>query len=123
MALDLAQTASENGGLTVKDILFSATTTLSGGLLSSVKTPSTVRNQLIDGVTDNKAVKNAVGDSVADNNTTKKALNGFDDRGYKPKPGERTLDGYVKNNVSTDAELSLSTNSSGFNNHDGITGG
>lgn len=74
MALDLAQTASENGGLTGKDILFSATTTLSGGLLSSVKTPSTVRNQLVDGVTDNKAVKNAVGDSVADNKAVKNAI-------------------------------------------------
>lgn len=71
MALDLAQTASENGGLTGKDILFSATTTLSGGLLSSVKTPSTVRNQLIDGVTDNKAVKNAVTDST--DNAVKKS--------------------------------------------------
>ncbi|MEZ3421759.1 MAG: hypothetical protein K1V95_07600 [Eubacterium sp.] len=57
MALDLAQTASENGGLTGKDILFSATTTLSGGLLSSVKTPSTVRNQLIDGATDTNNTK------------------------------------------------------------------
>ena len=73
MALDLAQTASENGGLTGKDILFSATTTLSGGLLSSVKTPSTVRNQLIDGATDNKAVKNAVTDSVTDNKAVKNA--------------------------------------------------
>lgn len=78
---------------------------------------------LFDGATDNWAIKDAVGDSLTDNNTSKKALNSFDDRGYKPKPGERTLDGYVKNNVSTDAELSLSTNSSGFNNHDGITGG
>ena len=74
MALDLAQTASENGGLTGKDILFSATTTLSGGLLSSVKTPSTVRNQLIDGVTDNKAVKNAVVDSATDNKAVKNAI-------------------------------------------------
>ncbi len=74
MALDLAQTASENGGLTGKDILFSATTTLSGGLLSSVKTPSTVRNQLVDGVADNKAVKNAVTDSVTDNKAVKNAV-------------------------------------------------
>ena len=73
MALDLAQTASENGGLTGKDILFSAATTLGGGLLSSVKTPSTVRNQLIDGATDNKAVKNAVTDSVTDNKAVKNA--------------------------------------------------
>ena len=78
MALDLAQTASENGGLTGKDILFSATTTLSGGLLSSVKTPSTVRNQLIDGATDNKAVKNAVKDSATDSSNIKRNAK-FDD--------------------------------------------
>ena len=123
MALDLTQTATENGGLTGKDVLFSAVTSFGGDLVGAAKTNSTARNQLIDGATDNRAIKDAVGDSLTDNNTSKKALNSFDDRGYKPKPGERTLDGYVKNNVSTDAELSLSTNSSGFNNHDGITGG
>ncbi len=123
MALDLTQTATENGGLTGKDVLFSAVTSFGGDLFGAAKTNSTARNQLIDGATDNRAIKDAVGDSLTDNNTSKKALNSFDDRGYKPKPGERTLDGYVKNNVSTDAELSLSTNSSGFNNHDGITGG
>jgi hypothetical protein len=123
MALDLTQTATENGGLTGKDVLFSAVTSFGGDLVGAAKTNSTARNQLIDGATDNRAIKDAVGDSLTDNNTSKKALNSFDDRGYKPKPGERTLDGYVKNSVSTDAELSLSTNSSGFNNHDGITGG
>ena len=116
MALDLTQTATENGGLTGKDVLFSAVTSFGGDLVGAAKTNSTARNQLIDGATDNRAIKDAVGDSLTDNNTSKKALNSFDDRGYKPKPGERTLDGYVKNSVSTDAELSLSTNSSGFNN-------
>lgn len=37
-------------------------------------------------------------------------------KGYRPQPGERTLDGFVKNNVSTEAEVKLYTNSSGFNN-------
>lgn len=59
ITLDLAQTASENGGLTGQDILLCAATSFGGELLSSVKTPSTLRNQLIDGATDNRAVKNA----------------------------------------------------------------
>lgn len=121
-AVDLAQSAS-NGRLTPQGVVTSVVTNMVGAFINAPDTPSTTRNQLLNSATDNKAVKNEIADSVTDNNTTKKALNGFDDRGYKPKPGERTLDGYVKNNVSTDAELSLSTNSSGFNNHDGITGG
>lgn len=48
---------------------------------------------------------------------------GYSDRGYNPKPGERTLNGYVKNNVSPDAELKLFTDSSGFNNNNGNVGG
>ena len=90
MALDLTQTATENGGLTGKDVLFSAVTSFGGDLVGAAKTNSTARNQLIDGATDNRAIKDAVGDSLTDNNTSKKALNSFDDRGYKPKPGERT---------------------------------
>ena len=64
-----------------------------GDLVGAAKTNSTARNQLIDGATDNRAIKDAVGDSLTDNNTSKKELNSFDDRRYKPKPGERTLDG------------------------------
>ena len=34
-------------------------------------------------------------------------------KGYKPQPGERTIEGYVKNNA--EIEISLGTDSSGFN--------
>ena len=73
MALDLTQTATENGGLTGKDVLFSAVTSFGGDLVGAAKTNSTARNQLIDGATDNRAIKDAVGDSVSDasKNTTK----------------------------------------------------
>ena len=40
---------------------------------------------------------------------------GFSPHGYNPKPGERTLDGYVRNNVPADVETKLYTGSSGFN--------
>lgn len=69
MAVDLTQTATENGGLTGKDVLFSAVTSFGGDLLGSAKTNSTTRNQLIDGATDNKAVKNAVKDSTSKEKT------------------------------------------------------
>ena len=36
-------------------------------------------------------------------------------KGYNPKPGERTIEGYVKKN--TNLEISLDTNSLGFNNN------
>ncbi len=42
-------------------------------------------------------------------------------RGYNPQPGERTLDGYVRNNA--DPEISLTTQSPGFNNNNGDVGG
>ena len=73
MALDHTQTATENGGLTGKDVLFSAVTSFGGDLVGAAKTNSTARNQLIDGATDNRAIKDAVGDSVSDasKNTTK----------------------------------------------------
>ncbi len=44
-------------------------------------------------------------------------------RGYKPQPGERTFEGYVKNNVSTDAEVNLYASSAGFNSNNGNIGG
>ncbi len=40
---------------------------------------------------------------------------GFSDKGYNPKPGERTFDRYVNENVPRDVETKLYTNSSGFN--------
>ncbi|WP_426333402.1 RHS repeat domain-containing protein [Paenibacillus silvae] len=43
--------------------------------------------------------------------------NGLETRGYKPQPGERTFDGYVKNNVPVDKETTLHTHSKGFNNN------
>ena len=46
---------------------------------------------------------------------------GFDSKGYFSQPGERTLDGYVKNNANP--EISLKTSSPGFNNNNGNVGG
>ena len=46
---------------------------------------------------------------------------GFSPNGYNPQPGERTLDGYVKNHASP--EISLHTDSAGFNNNNGNVGG
>ena len=66
MALDLTQTATENGGLTGKDVLFSAVTSFGGDLVGAAKTNSTARNQLIDGATDNRAIKDAVKDSTSE---------------------------------------------------------
>ena len=66
MALDLTQTATENGGLTGKDVLFSAVTSFGGDLVGATKTNSTARNQFIDGATDNRAIKDAVGDSTSE---------------------------------------------------------
>lgn len=74
MALDLTQTATENGGLTGKDVLFSAVTSFGGDLVGAAKTNSTARNQLIDGATDNRAIKDAVGDSLTDNKAVKNAV-------------------------------------------------
>ena len=56
MALDLTQTATENGGLTGKDVLFSAVTSFGGDLVGAAKTNSTARNQLIDGAFDNFSI-------------------------------------------------------------------
>jgi RHS repeat-associated protein len=44
-------------------------------------------------------------------------------KGYKPKEGERTLEGFINNNVSIDKEIPLHTNSPGFNNNPRGTGG
>ncbi|MBD7912105.1 RHS repeat-associated core domain-containing protein [Clostridium cibarium] len=44
-------------------------------------------------------------------------------KGYKPQPGERTLEGFIKNNVSADAEVGLYTKSPGFNNNSKGIGG
>lgn len=74
MVVDLTQTASENGNLTGKDILFSAVSSFGGDLLGSAKTNSTARNQLVDGVTDNKAVKNTVKDSASNVSTQKNVI-------------------------------------------------
>ena len=51
----------------------------------------------------------------------KSTVGQWDSRGYHPKPGERTLKGYVNQHAAP--EIKLITNSSGFNNHDGVTGG
>ena len=46
---------------------------------------------------------------------------GFSKKGYNPKPGERTFEGYVRNNA--DPEVSLYTRAKGFNNGRGKSGG
>ena len=47
---------------------------------------------------------------------------GFSKKGYFPKPGERTFEGFVKEWVPIDAELSLYTKSKEFNNVSNIGG-
>jgi hypothetical protein len=42
---------------------------------------------------------------------------GLEGRGYKPQPGERTFEGYVKDNVPLDKEVTLNTKSKGFNDN------
>ncbi len=87
MVVDLAQTASENGKLTGKDVLLSAVTSFGGSAIGAPKTNSTARNQLLDGATDNRAVKEAVADSTNVRPTWRQseldAANDFVD--YKPQ--------------------------------------
>mgnify|MGYP007057032725 CR=1 FL=1 len=45
---------------------------------------------------------------------------GFSGRGYNPKTGERTFNGYVGQNANP--EISLYTDSAGFNNNGNIGG-
>lgn len=78
MAVDLTQTATENGGLTGKDILFSAVSSFGGDLLSSVKTNSSTKDLFALGLSDNKAVKDAVEDSLTDNKAVKNAVSDID---------------------------------------------
>lgn len=47
---------------------------------------------------------------------------GFSINGYNPQYEERTFEGYISKAVSQDAELSLYTNSDGFNNVGDIGG-
>lgn len=99
MALELTETATENGGLTGQDILLCAATSFGGELLSSVKTPSTVRNQLVDGVADNKAVKNAVTDSVTDNKAVKNAVTDSDYGAHDVIQYEKLKSSYAANEI------------------------
>ena len=46
---------------------------------------------------------------------------GYSRNGYNPKPGERTLKGYVEQTANP--EISLYTESAGYNNNNGNTGG
>ena len=66
-----------------------------------------------------KATK-TVGSGIVGNSTSQRSLHA---RGYRPRLGERTFDGYVKNTVSIDTELKLYTNSPGFNSNNGVIGG
>ncbi|MBO4863518.1 MAG: hypothetical protein J5517_04090, partial [Eubacterium sp.] len=61
------------------------------------------------------------GGSGSENISTPNSGQGFSPNGYNPQPGERTLDGYVKNHASP--EISLHTDSAGFNNNNGNVGG
>ncbi len=66
MAVDLTQKATENDGLTGKDVLSSVVSSFGGDLLSSVKINSSTKDLFALGLSDNKAVKDAVEDSVTD---------------------------------------------------------
>ncbi|MBO5352645.1 MAG: hypothetical protein J6A77_05040, partial [Lachnospiraceae bacterium] len=46
---------------------------------------------------------------------------GFSSKGYNAQQGERTMEGYVRNNANP--EISLSTQSAGYNNNNGNVGG
>jgi len=61
------------------------------------------------------------GGSGSGNISTPNSGQGFSPNGYNPQQGERTLDGYVKNHASP--EISLHTDSAGFNNNNGNVGG
>ena len=56
-AVDLAQTATQNGGLTPQAVLTSVVINVGGAFIGAPDTPSTTRNQIVDGVTDNRTVK------------------------------------------------------------------
>ena len=60
-------------------------------------------------------------DLIKSGSTTPNTGQGFSSKGYNPQPGERTLDGYVRNNANP--EISLTTQSPGFNNNNGNVGG
>ncbi len=64
---------------------------------------------------------NALGGVGKSGSTTPNTGQGFSSKGYNPQPGERTLDGYVRNNANP--EISLTTQSPGFNNNNGNVGG
>ena len=49
------------------------------------------------------------------------SASGYSTKGYNPKAGERTLNGYVEKYANP--EISLHTNSAGFNNNNGNVGG
>lgn len=94
MAVDLTQTATENGGLTGKDVLSSAVSSFGGDLLSSVKTNSSTKDLFALGLSDNKAVKDAVEDSLTDNKAVKNAVGDSVSK-------EKTYQTYTKTNPTT----------------------
>lgn len=61
--------------------------------------------------------------TVQGGNSSTVTYAGYSKNGYNPSPGERTLNGYLSNNISPEAEVSLFTHSSGFNNNNGQIGG
>ena len=63
----------------------------------------------------------ALKESIKGNAIVSNTGQGFSAHGYNPQPGERTLDGYVRSNANP--EISLTTQSSGFNNNNGNIGG
>ena len=71
-------------------------------------------------------VSNGTGSVTSKNGAVEKIVDSshsLHNKGYKPQLGERTFDGYVKNNVSTDAEVKLYTASAEFNSNNGKIGG
>ena len=85
-------------------------------------------NQIVNSINVNTVITGGVqlAQDMANQSTMPKESvkqNEISDKGYKPQPNERTFEGYVKNNVSTNAEVKLRTDSAGFNNHNGETGG
>ena len=62
-------------------------------------------------------------DSIDSSTPKPNSGQGFSAKGYNPKPGERTFEGYVKNNVPVEKETKLFTNSKGFNTNPKNTNG
>lgn len=80
------------------------------------------KNGIVDGSTDVTGSHNVFKTEVKRSSGAEPILGqGFSKNGYNPKPGERTIEGYVQQNVKP--EVSLNTNSAGFNSNGSNVGG